>query len=435
MASKWKEVKFGEVFHVKHGYAFKGEFFTEAPQEFILATPGNFAIGGGFQMGKAKYYSGEVPEGYILQPGQVIVTMTDLSKASDTLGFFAIVPNDGKKWLHNQRVGLLEFQDKTAFCPQFFNYLSRSNEYRSWIIGSASGTTVKHTSPNRIEAFSCLVPSVAVQRSIAHILATLDDKIELLRSMNETLESMARALFKSWFIDFDPVRKKAEGLPTGLPPEIDSLFPDSFEDSELGEIPKGWRIKELTEDFEITMGQSPPGESYNEIGAGIPFYQGRTDFGFRFPTRRLFCTEPKRFADADDTLVSVRAPVGDMNRAYEKCCIGRGVASVHHRKGYRTFTYYHLDSIKGSFLKFEAEGTVFGSINQKDFQQISSISPPEKVISLFDKQMSPFDFQIRRQSEELDLVRKTRDSLLPKLISGELELSDKAITKILEPAK
>jgi type I restriction enzyme, S subunit len=280
-----------------------------------------------------------------------------------------------------------------------------------------------------------VLPPLKIQKAIANLIKPLDDKIELLRDINNTLESMARTLFKSWFIDFDPVRKKAEGQSTGLPPEIDKLFSDSFEDSELGEIPKGWSVRELSDDFNITMGQSPPGETYNEIGEGLPFYQGSTDFTFRFPEKRIYCSAPKRIANADETLVSVRAPVGDMNIAEEKCCIGRGVASVIHKNSFQSFTYYHLKSLRDSFTSFEAEGTVFGSINQKDFHRIKSILSTTELIEVYEKLIIPIDALIREQSMMIRILMKLRDSLLPKLISGDLELNDKDIDKILEPAK
>src|SRR5262249_54157861 len=156
--------------------------------------------------------------------------------------------------------------------------------------------------------------------AIAHILGTLDDKIELNRRINETLEAIARAIFNSWFVDFDPVRAKANGEPPKsicrrlhLTPDLLALFPDRFQGSELGEIPEGWRNGSLEQSFNLTMGQSPPGSTYNERGEGLPFFQGRADFQFRFPKRRVFCSAPTRVANAGDTLVSVRAPVGDIN--------------------------------------------------------------------------------------------------------------------------
>ena len=147
--------------------------------------------------------------------------------------------------------------------------------------------------------------------------------------------------------------------------DIMALFPDSFEDSELGKIPKGWEVKTLGECFSLTMGQSPPGSTYNDHGQGLPFFQGRTDFGFRFPENRKFCTAPTRVAQLGDTLVSVRAPVGDINMAWEQCCIGRGVASLRHKSASSSFTYYFAWAIQEKISVYEHTGTVFGAINKK----------------------------------------------------------------------
>jgi type I restriction enzyme S subunit len=166
------------------------------------------------------------------------------------------------------------------------------------------GSPIPSTTRSAVYVLPLEVPPLPEQSTIAHILGTLDDKIELNRRMNETLEAMARALFKSWFIDFDPVHAKAEGRESPcLARHIVDLFPDAFEESELGEIPKSWRASNVGQHFFLTMGQSPPGSTYNVAGEGLPFYQGRTDFGFRFPTRRVFCTAPTRFAEPGDTLV------------------------------------------------------------------------------------------------------------------------------------
>lgn len=262
------------------------------------------------------------------------------------------------------------------------------------------------------------------QRAIAHILGSLDDKIELNRQMNRTLEAMAQAIFKSWFVDFDPVRAKAEGRDPGLPKEIADLFPDSFEDSELGEIPKGWRETTIGAEFDLTMGQSPPGSTYNEESDGFPFFQGRRDFGFRYPSNRVYCTEPKRFANKGDTLVSVRAPVGDINMAYEECCVGRGVAAICHKSGSRFYTYYAMYTLSDRFAQFEAEGTVFGAINKKQFEGLRWLSPTDDLVNEFEKIAFPLDERIEKNTKETITLASLRDTLLPKLISGQLRVPD-----------
>ncbi|RPE62885.1 type I restriction enzyme S subunit [Tibeticola sediminis] len=275
-----------------------------------------------------------------------------------------------------------------------------------------------------------LVPHLPEQRTIAHILGTLDDKIELNRKQNETLEAMARALFKAWFVDFEPVRAKIEGrwqrgqsLP-GLPAHLYDLFPDRLVESELGEIPEGWEVISVDTEFDITMGQSPPGSTYNDIGEGLPFYQGRADFEFRFPKRRVFCTAPTRLAKIGDTLVSVRAPVGDINMALEDCAIGRGVAAVRHKTGSRSYTYHFMSSISDIFARFDAEGTVFGSIGKKDFHSISHVKPPRDLVLTYEKLAANLDDEVEKNEQESRTLAQLRDTLLPKLISGALRVKD-----------
>ncbi|MBC7232148.1 MAG: restriction endonuclease subunit S [Chloroflexi bacterium] len=285
------------------------------------------------------------------------------------------------------------------------------------------GSVYTNVSKSRFADIDVVIPKdIAEQRAIAHILGTLDDKIELNRRMSETLEAMARALFKSWFVDFDPVRAKAEGRDPGLAQPLADLFPDSFEDSELGEIPKGWAVGCVGDEFDLTMGQSPPGHTYNEVGDGLPFYQGRTDFGFRFPTRRVYCTAPTRLAKKGDTLISVRAPVGDINMATEDCAIGRGVAAARHKTGSRSYSYQFMRAQADAFDRFEAEGTVFGSIGKKDFHAIACVVPPRGLVAEFERRVAPLDSRIEVTDHESRTLAALRDALLPKLISGELRL-------------
>jgi len=276
-------------------------------------------------------------------------------------------------------------------------------------------------------------------RAIVYILGTLDNKIELNRRMSQTLEEMARAIFKSWFVDFDPVRAKAavrrehpdwtnaqvsRAACPNLKPEIAELFPDRFVDSELGEIPEGWKIGCIGNEFNITMGQSPPGNTYNEVGEGLPFYQGRTDFGFRFPMRRVYCTAPTRLAKKGDTLISVRAPVGDINIATEDCAIGRGVAAARHKSGSRSYTYQFMHAKADVFARFEAEGTVFGSIGKKDFNIIRCLVPPKIVVTAFDRLIVQLDDRISINENQSYTLAALRDALLPKLISGDIRVKD-----------
>ena len=319
----------------------------------------------------------------------------------------------------NQACGALIVNPKEADYRYLFYQLLHD---RPRIKNLATGAAQQNISGALVKSLQFSFPPLAEQHAIAHILGTLDDKIELNRRMNETLEEMARALFKSWFVDFDPVRAKMEGRDTGLPPDVADLFPDRLVDSELGEIPEGWEVRPLANCFNLTMGQSPLGSTYNDDGDGLPFFQGCSDFGFRYPENRRFCTAPTRIAHSDDTLVSVRAPVGEINMAWEKCCIGRGVAALRHKSGSSSFTYYATQVLQPQLRQYEETGTVFGSINRKQFETLPVLAPKAELLDCFETYMLPLEQRIRVNVSESRTLTALRDALLPKLVSGELRV-------------
>ena len=177
----------------------------------------------------------------------------------------------------------------------------------------------------------------------------------------------------------------------------------------------------LSDVANITMGQSPSGKSYNEDGNGTVFYQGRGEFGWRFPTQRLFTTEPKRMAKECDVLMSVRAPVGDLNVAYEDCCIGRGLAAIHSQ--YPSYCLYLMRSLGKKLDAYNGEGTVFGSINGKALNGLEIGLPDVDAIKTFEAFAHQIDLQIRVNVTEERCLATLRDALLPKLMSGEIDAS------------
>ena len=226
------------------------------------------------------------------------------------------------------------------------------------------------------------------------------------RRRNDNLEQQAQALYKSWFIDFEPFKD------------------GKFVESGIGLIPEGWKVGTLSDLAEITMGQSPSGKSYNECGEGILFYQGRAEFGDRYPSIRLYTTEPSRIAEQNSVLLSVRAPVGDTNIAYNQCCIGRGLASIKAKHGFNSFIFYTVNALKDQFDMYNGEGTVFGSINKDSLSSMSVIVPPISIIRDYEKIVAPLDLKYKNLFTESTLLTKQRDALLPKLMSGELKINE-----------
>ena len=423
MAGEWQQHSVSALIErgaliVGDGYRAKNEELSSRGLPFARA--GN--INGGFRFDDADHF----PEANIervgnkvSQPGDVVFT------SKGTVGRFAFVRPATPRFVYSPQLCFWRSLDLELIDPRFLFFWMSGREFFVQFKGVAGQTDMaEYVSLADQRRMHITLPPLDEQRAIAHILGTLDDKIELNRRMSETLEAMARALFKSWFVDFDPVRAKAEGRDPGLPQPLADLFPDSFEDSELGEIPRGWEVGCVDDEFELTMGQSPPGHTYNEVGDGLPFYQGRADFGFRFPTRRVYCTAPTRLAKKDDTLISVRAPVGDINMAAEDCAIGRGVAAARHKTGSRSYTFQFMCGLDEVFGRFEAEGTVFGSIGKKDFHAIPCVIPPRIVVSAFERLCSALDSRIETNERESRTLASLRDALLPKLISGELRVKD-----------
>jgi len=264
--------------------------------------------------------------------------------------------------------------------------------------GSVFDTITRDTFANIYVDF----PSLAEQQMIADTLSALDARIAENRKINHHLVQMAQAIFKSWFVDFEPFG---------------------------GVMPDDWREGTLSEIAIITMGQSPDGASYNEEGIGTVFYQGRAEFSSRFPTRRLFTTQPKRMASKGDVLMSVRAPVGDLNVAFESCCLGRGLAGIQSNNGCQSFVLYTMFALKQQLDVFNGVGTVFGSINKNDMANLPVLIPTFEVLRQFEELVNPMDAAIEANYEESCNQQVVRDSLLPRLMSGELSVTDLCAAK------
>jgi len=203
-----------------------------------------------------------------------------------TVGKLACVPLNAPPFVCSPQTTFWRTLDESKIDRSFLYYYLQSEEFvEQWQCRKGETDMADYVSLTAQRELTLRLPDIGIQKAVGFLLSALDYKIELNRKMNHTLEELAAALFKSWFMDFDPVVAKRGGKKSvGVPASVLPLFPDHFEDSELGPIPKGWKASRLGENFNITMGQSPPGSTYNEKGDGLPFYQGRTDFGFRFPT-------------------------------------------------------------------------------------------------------------------------------------------------------
>lgn len=193
--------RLGDLIKIKHGYAFKGNYISTEDNGIVLVTPGNFKIGGGFKEEKCKFFTSVYPSDYVLKPGDLIVTMTDLSKTVDTLGYSAIVPNSKRTYLHNQRIGLINIIDSTIVDKKYLYWLMRSPKYQKTIAATSTGSTVHHTSPNRIYEYEFDLPQISVQRKIAGILSDIEEKINKNSTINNNLLEQVLTLYRNKFVD------------------------------------------------------------------------------------------------------------------------------------------------------------------------------------------------------------------------------------------
>ena len=415
-----------------------------------LVTSKNI-VGGKLDLTSA-YFISESDAQNINKRSQVHINDVLLSMIG-TVGEVALIEKEPDFVIKN--VGLLKNSDPKK--AKWLYYYLKSPITQNLIKDRLRGTTQQYIPLGELRNLPILKPNSEehLQNTIEQ-LSSLDKKIQLNTQINQTLEQIAQALFKSWFVDFDPVRAKVQALSDGLsleqaelaamqaisgktPEELTALsqtqpdryaelaetakaFPCEMVEVDGVEAPKGWELSTIGDCYDVVMGQSPKGETYNENKQGMLFYQGRAEFGWRFPTPRLFTTDPKRIAEQNSILMSIRAPVGDINIALEKCCIGRGLAALQHKSKSLSFGLYQIQSIKPELDLFNGEGTVFGSINQANLKNIQIINPEEKFIQLFEKNLSSCDSKIMNNEIENNALKEIRDLLLPRLLSGEIQL-------------
>lgn len=394
--SEWVKKKLSNYIKIKHGFAFPGTGITSEESENILVTPGNFNYGGGFKSDKFKFFNGIVPEEYIFKGGEIIVTMTDLSQETDTLGLSAKVPiNENKNYLHNQRVGLVTFLNNEIH-PDYCYWLMRTREYQESIVNSASGTSIMHTSPDRIASFEASFPPLPEQQAIAEVLSSLDDKIDLLHRNNKTLEALAETLFRQWFLDT----------------EFNSTIND------VAEVLNGYAFK--SSEF------SSEGKNYvikikNIGGSSVNISDcDRISDNTANKTNNKF-----KVLSGDVLFAMTGAELGKMGivgSTTRSLWLNQRVGSIKDRfNGSRYLAYLALNSELGQdFILNTASGSAQPNISGVDISRcpFPSISPEqieeksEVLNNLFDK--------VIHNLGQISILKETRDTLLPKLMSGQV---------------
>lgn len=392
----WSKIKIEWLTHVvtKGTTPTKRQGFADAGVNFIKAEAlnGDSALNlfGGF------FISDDVHQSLkrsILQEGDVLLTI-----AGANIGKCGIVEERHLPANTNQAVGIMRV-DQKRIAPRFLYYWFKQPQTFRYIQGLNAQAAQPNINLNMLRNIEVPVPSMSEQQRITDILSAYDDLIENNRRRIQLLEQAARLLYKEWFVRL--------------------RFPGHEHVKIIDGVPEGWRKRCLSEIADITMGQSPKSIYYNEAGNGLPFHQGVSNFGVRFPTHETYCTVKNRIAEPGDILFSVRAPVGRINITSDKIVIGRGLAAIRSNRGQQNLLFYAL---KSHFFKEDmmGGGAIFAAITKKDLHSVELVQPTERLATMFMQQVQPVDQQIANLQQTNNNLHAARDLLLPKLMNGEV---------------
>ncbi len=421
--SEWRERSLGDLLDIKHGFAFKGAAFSQGGV-CRLVTPGNFYEQGGFRdRGPSqKSYTGPIPDEYVLAPGSVVIAMTE--QAPGLLGSSGLVPRDDNTWLHNQRIGLVRARDGAADL-RFLYYLFNDPSVRAQISASATGTKVRHTAPGRIQAVKASIPDISTQSRIASILSAFDKIIEINERRVELLEDLARSLYREWFVRFRfPGHEEVEVV-----------------DSELGPIPETWEVRRLREVVSADKGLSYKGAHLTEPGDPMAnlkcltpaggFRRGGTKtYSGSYKERHTIAPGDLIVANTDLTQAGhvIGSPAIVPGRGFE-----RGGLISHHLFAVRPQTgrdavpfLFQLFSSERfrSFARERASGTTVLGFRPNDFLDFAFVAPPRWLCGRFTEVATAAIQSAEALTDANEDLAATRDLLLPRLVTGRVDISD-----------
>ena len=324
----------------------------------------------------------------------------------------------------------------------FIYYLALNKEFRNYAEGRMEGTTGRQrVSWQALSEYEFLIPPKVIRQKIAHILSTLDDKIELNRKMNQTLEEMSQTIFKSWFVDFDPVHAKANcedeaeleniAKELGISKEILGLFPSEFTESEMGMIPKGWEVKAISSIGQVITGKTPPTTQKENYGDRYPFitipdmhnqvYITKTE---RYLSDVGNNVQKNKLIPKNSLIVSCIATVGLISINSEDSHTNQQINSIVCDEKNLYYLYFILKNMKETLIMYGSSGTATLNVNKSTFENIEFIKSSDILIQRFFKFVNPIFGDILENTKQIQILEKTRDTLLPKLLSGEIDVSD-----------
>ena len=390
----------GDYITIKHGFAFRGEGITTEDNGVVLVTPGNFAIGGGFKEEKCKFFNADYSPDFVLSSDDLIVTMTDLSKEMDTLGYSALVPKSKRIYLHNQRIGLIRIT-RLDLDKHYLYWFMRTRNYQRTIAGGASGTTVHHTSPDRIYKVEVDFPDLITQKKIAGLLDNLEKKIQTNMQINENLLQQAEAIYKAWFCDHS-LEKESTYWPSTTIGDITSL------------VVRGITPKYNDDTDQIVINQKSIRNHMIDLA----------------PARRhLPKAITEKWLTQGDLLINSTGE-GTLGRVAQVWFVPNNLTVDSHITIVRpkSSVLYNYIGFWGLTHEMEIEALHTGSTGQTELprERVKAMElplPDEITLSKFNELITPMTETIVENQQENTRLAEIRDTLLPKLMSGELDVS------------
>lgn len=385
----YEKIEIGRLVALRQGFAINkktNHYISDEPTNLHLLRigdmkDGNFSI----------FVKNTIPEKFIAKESDIIFTRT---------GQVGLVFRKQYGVVHNNCFTVTTI-DEDILLQEFIYYALQEKSFYEEAVSRATGAAQPDLSHGAFNSIQIYLPTIESQRKITNILNAYDILIENNKKQIKLLEESAQRIYKEWFIDLH--------------------FP-GYENTEIIDgVPEGWERAPLTEFADVTMGQSPKSEFFNQDGMGLPFHQGVGSYGFRFVIDETFSTSYTKIAEANSILFSVRAPVGRLNITMNKIVIGRGIAAINSKQGYQSFLFYML---KEKFYKEDilGNGSIFSSITKDELLKLQFVIPVFELIEKYEKIVEPIDKDIVVLNKKVQCLKKARDRLLPKLISGEIEV-------------
>ncbi len=404
------EVPLGDLVYIKHGWAFKGEYFAESGK-YIVVTPGNFFEDGGFRLreGKEKYYLDDFPRDYLLEKNDLILAMTE--QGEGLLGSPALIPNDNI-FLHNQRIGLVQILDTTVLCKEYLYYLFFTSYIRKTIANTSTGTKVRHTSPRGMYKLKINLPPLKTQQKIASLLSNYDKLIENNTQRITLLESMAEELYKEWFVRL--------------------RFPGNEDVEVLDGVPEGWEKVILSSFGNITTGKTPSTKNSANFNGDIPFIK-TPDFKqgvFLIDTDETLTkdganSQKNQYIVKNSICVSCIGTIGEIGISTTLSQTNQQINSIElEDENYLEYFYMTIKYLKPLLDSFASSGATMGNLSKSKFSNMKVIKPSYNLIEQYHLVVRSMYQEIELLQYKNQTLKQTRDLLLQRLMSGKLNVED-----------